>query len=136
MNSRWVVVFILAFSSFLELSFFSAHAEDVKPDAKPKAKQRLQMEEGLKLEDYSTPAKTIEDTLRKQKETPAIQYDLKQILKETTPLRAAVGNTQRTIAEIRASALKNNLDLQIVQADPKIAQTRVDEERAKFDNII
>jgi outer membrane protein len=130
MIARWLVLFILV------LVALHAEAEAPKLDAKPKAKQRLQMEEGLKLEQYSTPAKTIDDSLRKQKETPAIQYDLKEILKETTPLRAAAANSQRTIADIRASALKNNLALQIVRADPKIAQTVVDEERAKFDNII
>jgi outer membrane protein len=130
MIARWFVLFVLV------LVALPAEAEAPKLDAKPKAKQRLQMEEGLKLEEYSTPAKTINDSLRKQKEATAIQYDLKEILKEITPLRAAAENSQRTITDIRASALKNNLALQIVRADPKIAQTVVDEERAKFDNII
>lgn len=130
MKIRWVAVFLFASTSFF------AQAEDLKAGSKSNVKQRLQMEEGLKLEDYSAPAKTLDETLLKQKDKPAIQYDLKEILKETAPLRGAAGSTQSTIAEIRASALKNNLALQIVQADPKIAQTRVDEERAKFDNII
>ncbi len=40
------------------------------------------------------------------------------------------------IAEARAMALKNNLSLRIALIDPKIAQTQVSEEQAKFDDLI
>ncbi len=104
---------------------------------KPTAKQRLQMEEGLTLEEYSLPVTTLDEVLQKQKnDKPALQYNLETILKETNAERGAVHSVQRSIAEIRASALKNNLSLKIAQADPRIAETRVSEERAKFDNII
>jgi outer membrane protein len=111
--------------------------ETSKSSSKISAKQRLQKQEGLTLEDYSAPAKTVDESLKQQKEkNQTIQYDLKEILKETSSAREATKNIQLSIAELRASALKNNLALQVVQADPRIAETRVSEERAKFDNII
>lgn len=111
--------------------------ETSKSSSKISAKQRLQKQEGLTLEDYSAPAKTIDESLKQQKEkNQTILYDLKEILKETSSAREATKNIQLSIAELRASALKNNLALQVVQADPRIAETRVSEERAKFDNII
>ena len=133
MNGSWVLVFLIG---SLALNFNIACAGDASSNVKPALKQRLQLEEGLKLEEYSAPTKTIEESLQKQKQVPAIKYDLKEILKENTPVRAFEGTIQRSIADIRASALKNNLTLNIVQADLKIAQTVVDEERAKFDQII
>ena len=127
MNMRWLLALCLA------LSIFFVRAEE----AKPSVKQRLQMQEGLKLEEYSAPARTLDEALQQQKDPqPAIQYDLKLILKEIGPALGSASSMQRTITEIRSSALKNNLALQIVQADPRIAQTRVSEERAKFDSII
>lgn len=133
---RWA----LFFSSILLLIFTQRiFAEEVKTsaDTKTNAKQRLLKNEGLKLEDYSAPAITLDESLQKQKDTnQGIQYDLKEILKEADSAREDEKNIQISIAEIRASALKNNLALQVVQADPRIAETRVSEERAKFDNII
>lgn len=41
-----------------------------------------------------------------------------------------------SLAEMRASALTNNLSLKIANADPAIARARTDEERAKFDQVI
>ncbi len=43
---------------------------------------------------------------------------------------------RQTLAEIRAKALTHNLSLKIANVDPLIARTQVDEERAKFDQII
>lgn len=40
-----------------------------------------------------------------------------------------------TIAEVRARALANNLDLKVVQIDPAIARSRVSEEEAKFEAV-
>lgn len=105
----------------------------------PRAEQRLRMDEGIQLQDYSAPAKSVEEAIQQQKETRSgIRIDLQKILKETDTVqpRTSDQNQLRSIAEIRAAALKNNLSLQVIQADPKIAQTRVSEERAKFDNII
>jgi outer membrane protein len=133
---RWALVFS---STILLIFTQSIFAEEVKKtiDSKANAIQRLQRGEGLKLEDYSAPAITLDESLQKQKDTKqGIEYDLKEILKETNSARADANNIQLSIAEIRASALKNNLALQVVQFDPRIAETRVSEERAKFDNII
>jgi len=41
-----------------------------------------------------------------------------------------------TIADVREEALRNNLDLEIAQLDPRIASVLVNEERAKFDDLI
>jgi len=133
---RWALIFS---STILHIFTQSIFAEEVKKtiDSKANAIQRLQRGEGLKLEDYSAPAITLDESLQKQKDTKqGIEYDLKEILKETNSARADANNIQLSIAEIRASALKNNLALQVVQFDPRIAETRVSEERAKFDNII
>ena len=133
MNASWALTFLAV---YLALHSIFAHAKDLNATAKPALIKRLHKEEGIKLEQYSAPTKTIEDSLLKQKQSPVIKYDLKEILKDNTPDRVLEGTTQLSIAEIRTSALKNNLTLDIVRFDIKIAQTLVDEERAKFDQII
>lgn len=133
---RWA----LYFSSICLLIFTQcifAEGSKTVADTKLNAKQRLQQKEGVRLEDYSAPTKNLDESLQKQKEkSQVIQYDLKEILKESTSAKDSTKNIQLSISEIRTSALKNNLALQVVQADPRIAETRVSEERAKFDNII
>lgn len=126
-------VFMLAFLMTALLSSQAINAEELKPSVK----LRLQKSEGLSLEEYSAPSTSLEDGLEKQKKSnQVIRYDIKEILKETTSTRESAKNVQLSIAEIRASALKNNLSLKIAEAEPRIAETRVSEERAKFDNII
>ncbi len=44
--------------------------------------------------------------------------------------------TSVTIADVRAMALANNLDLRVVQFDPTIGITRIDEELAKFEAVL
>lgn len=104
-----------------------------------KLQQRLSADEGMHLDQYNTSSHHINEAIQQQKEMrPDIKIDLQQTLKEIDIEKPKYGadSLPRTIAEIRASALKNNLALQVIQADPKIAQTRVNEERAKFDQII
>ncbi len=126
-------VFMFALLMTALLSSQAIHAEELKPSVK----LRLQKSEGLSLEEYSAPSTSLEDGLEKQKKSnQAIKYDIKEIVKETTSTRESAKNVQLSIAEIRASALKNNLSLKIAEAEPRIAETRVSEERAKFDNII
>lgn len=126
-------VFMFALLMTALLSSQAIHAEELKPSVK----LRLQKSEGLSLEEYSAPSTSLEDSLEKQKKSnQAIKYDIKEIVKETTSTRESAKNVQLSIAEIRASALKNNLSLKIAEAEPRIAETRVSEERAKFDNII
>lgn len=135
-----VLLAVITFAFPLGLLAAEPNASN-KPTSKStnqlKAKERLNKVEGLKLEEFSAPATSLEESLQKRKDArQVIRYDLKEILKETASARESVKNIQLSIAEVRASALKNNLALQIVQADPRIAETRVSEERAKFDNII
>jgi outer membrane protein len=128
-------IFLLGFT--LLLSQASLAAETQADSVKPKSKQRMMQQEGLRLDDYSAPTKTLEESIQQQKESQqTIRYDLNAIIKETNATKDESKNIQRSIADIRAAALKNNLALQIAQADPRIAETRVSEERAKFDNII
>ncbi len=108
-------------------------------EALPRMQHRLRMDEGLQLDKYSAPAKTVDEAIQQQKALRSgIQLDSQKIFKDTEAAkpRNSADNLPRTIAEVRAAALKNNLSLQVVQADPKIAQARVSEERAKFDNVI
>ncbi|MHC4083795.1 MAG: TolC family protein [Planctomycetota bacterium] len=42
---------------------------------------------------------------------------------------------QLTLAEVRAVALENNLDLKLTLIDPSMAQLALDEERAKFESL-
>ncbi|MSR70147.1 MAG: TolC family protein [Phycisphaerales bacterium] len=44
--------------------------------------------------------------------------------------------TAVTIADVRTMALANNLDLRVVQFDPAVGVTRVDEELAKFEAVL
>ncbi len=44
--------------------------------------------------------------------------------------------TAVTIADVRAMALANNLDLRVVQFDPAVGVTRIDEELAKFEAVL
>ena len=129
-----IVAGLILSASFLNASLALADAP-VKT-ATPEIKQRLQMDEGLNLDNFSAAPMTIDESLQKQKNRPVIEYNLKKILKEPKLISPQYSAKPLSIADVRASALKNNLSLKIAQADPTIAQTRVDEERAKFDNII
>jgi len=77
---------------------------------KPTAKQRLQMDEGLTLEEYSLPVTTLDEVLQKQKnDKPALQYNLETILKETNAERGAMQSVQRSIARYALVRSGNNL---------------------------
>lgn len=125
------------YSLMLALSFISQVAWTA--ELMPRTEQRLRMDEGIKLEEYSAPPQGIDESVKQQKEKRSgIQIDLQKILKEADTVQPLASGQHQpmSITEIRAAALKNNLSLQVIQADPIIAQTRVSEERAKFDNII
>ncbi|MDO9162335.1 MAG: TolC family protein [Methylococcaceae bacterium] len=115
---------------------------DTSPDSKTatRVSERLQSQEGLPLEQLSkTPPVTVEQALPKFKEgrpkngtmLPAAKPDIKIAAK--APPEAS---KKLSIAQVRALALENNLDLKIAQIDPKIAATEVSEEEAKFDSLI
>jgi outer membrane protein TolC len=93
-----------------------------------KAKARLMSKEGIEFDNVtkSTP-ETTEKSLPKFKER-----DVETVKKIDLPKESV----ELTLANIRALALENNLDLKIAEIDPKIAATQVSEEEAKFDDLI
>ena len=93
-----------------------------------KAKARLMSKEGIEFDNVtkSTP-ETTEKALPKFKER-----DVETVKKTDLPKESV----ELTLANIRALALENNLDLKIAEIDPKIAATQVSEEEAKFDDLI
>jgi len=93
-----------------------------------KAKARLMSKEGIEFDNVtkSTP-ETTEKALPKFKER-----DVETVKKIDLPKESV----ELTLANIRALALENNLDLKIAEIDPKIAATQVSEEEAKFDDLI
>lgn len=102
--------------------------------------ERLQRSEELSLDKLSkAPPVSIEQALPKFREgraksgTALTPNQPEELMVAKTPPAAS---KQLSIAAARASALANNLDLQIAQIDPKIAATLVSEEQAKFDDLI
>jgi outer membrane protein TolC len=76
---------------------------------------------GIQLDEQSTtPLQTVEEA---SKDIEEIEVKIPEP-EETVEL---------TLAEARASALRNNLDLQVVLVDPSVAGTAVDREEAKFE---
>ena len=60
----------------------------------------------------------------------------KEALSQQTMTQDKEQGIKQSLADIRAKALIHNLSLKIANADPLIARTQLDEERAKFDQII
>lgn len=52
------------------------------------------------------------------------------------PMAVREGRAEIALAEARAAAIANNLDLRVALYDPTIAETRVDEERARFEALL
>ncbi|MDO9049486.1 MAG: TolC family protein [Methylobacter sp.] len=131
-----------------------------------RVEERMQSEEGLPVEQLSKPPQlSVEQALPKFREgrlqTGRTLPPVKPVLSKvegavTSPsatLRTAKvegadsppasppkaqpeAGKQLSIAEARALALENNLDLKIALVDPKIAATAVSQEQAKFDDLI
>ncbi|MBM3202820.1 TolC family protein, partial [Candidatus Woesearchaeota archaeon] len=96
-------------------------------------RHRLERPEHLDLPAYArgTP-ETLEAGVARIKEKPPVSA-------ETTPTEpgvAAPAHLDLALADARAKALKNNLDLAVARIDPAIAATVVSEEEAKFDDLI
>jgi outer membrane protein TolC len=97
---------------------------------KEKAQARLSVKEGVELDKVTkSPPETREQALPKFNER-----DVKTEKKLDSA--SAKESIEFTLANIRALALENNLDLKIAEIDPKIAATQVSEEEAKFDDLI
>jgi len=103
--------------------------------ASSKFELRLNLDEGFKF-DLNSSDKPISSTLKLD-----TQQIFKQIRKDLDSQHQSLNAEnkaliQLSIADSRALALKNNLALKIEQYEPIIAQTKLNEERAKFDNIM
>ncbi len=125
---------------------------DTAPDRQlaRRVEERIQSEEGLPVERLSKPPQlSVEQTLPKFREgrpqtgrtlPPAKPVLSKAKVEEPdsppTPKAQPEAGKQLSIAEARALALENNLDLKIALIDPKIAATAVSQEQAKFDDLI
>ncbi|MFM8333711.1 MAG: TolC family protein [Candidatus Methylumidiphilus sp.] len=139
MNPVLLVSFLLALPYWLSAC---SYYFDTAPDAavSHRVEARLITEEGLPLDTLSkTPPETVEQALPKFKERQTQQAgrSLPPAKPDSpAPKPAPEASRQLTIAEARALALENNLDLQIARIDPKIAATQVSEEEAKFDDLI
>ena len=117
-------------------------------DEKPllsQAVQRLNLDEYLSLDKYNVkPPTKLESAIkeynaeRAKVDSKLLLIDLKKALQENESPKISVKSSSNlvSIADIRANALKNNLDIKVAQVDPLIAATQVREEEAKFDQII
>ena len=96
-----------------------------------KARARLMLNEEIEFNNLTkSPPETSEKALPRFKERDV------NTIKKVDSLKESKESIELTLANIRALALENNLDLKIAEIDPKIAATQVSEEEAKFDDLI
>lgn len=119
-------------------------------DVDTKTKHRLKQDEFLKLDDAArTKGTDIEKAIQQldmQRKKLDLTLDPGLILNGTTEMNGRLSldgvaqdraeGVKQSLAEIRTRALIHNLSLKIANVDPLIARTQLDEERAKFDQII
>ncbi len=116
---------------------------DIDADMEARSRERLERPEWTDLPPLTNkPNATVEQALPQLRSRPAVPTP--------TPVPTGVPDTKGTngqapaaeasrklgIADCRLAALRNNLDLQVALVDPRIAQTFVSEEEAKFDQLI
>jgi outer membrane protein len=110
------------------------------PAVAHKVEARLKAEEGLPVDRLVKSApENVEQALPKFKEREEQSVHLPAPQQPDTPPPPKAppeSSRQLTIAQARALALENNLDLKIALVDPKIAATAISEEEAKFDDLI
>ena len=141
----WLLVLLLTGCSY----YF-----DTAPDRQisQRVEQRMQNEESLPVEQLSKPPQlSIEQALPKFREgrvqsartlppaKPVLNKVDGIVPKPDSPpaLRPQPeASKQLSLADVRALALENNLDLKIAKVDPKIAASVVSQEEAKFDDLI
>lgn len=119
----------------------------LQPDIDSRVERRLQQDEGISLKQWSqAKPQTLTESLEQRNRTPLDLSlppgDANDSMETDQPQRPQAssdgteGRWPLTIAEARAMALENNLDLKIALLEPDIAATRVSEEEAKFDQLI
>lgn len=109
-----------------------------KPELNAQVEQRLQVDEALSLTKISKTAPLNLDAALAQSSASRkkLKLDLKSINLTPTPAKVPETSRQLSIADARALALTNNLDLKFALIAPDIAATYVSEEHAKFDDLI
>lgn len=110
-----------------------------KPELAEKVEERLQRNENLALPDLSNkPPKTLDTAIAEFKSDPkSLNLTAPPLPDKPTDKKEPPKESQAlTIADARAMALSNNLDLKIALIEPSIAATYVSEETAKFDDLI
>ncbi|MCX7112460.1 MAG: TolC family protein [Proteobacteria bacterium] len=110
------------------------------PAVAHKVEARLKTEEGLPIDKLVKSApESVEQALPKfkeRKEQAGRSLPQQQPGSPPVPKAPPEASKPLTIADARALALENNLDLKIALIDPKIAATSISEEEAKFDDLI
>jgi outer membrane protein TolC len=113
--------------------------DGLSPAAARRVETRLSRPEGLALEKLARgKPESVEQALPRFKvRRPKLERSMPPEKPETpSPAKPPEESRALSIADARAIALENNLDLQIARIDPKIAATQVSEEEAKFDSLI
>lgn len=85
------------------------------------------------LRDKLSGIDTVELAELSQTEPVSVEQATEQVTQEVTDANAPVPEVKLTLEQVRAAALANNLQLKVELISPAIAQTFVDEERAKFE---
>jgi len=115
---RWIAV------ASVILILAGCAAPLVEDDSRIRAlTERLNDIETVRLEDQST------------SEPVSVEQATGEVVEQITEPNEPCPVVELTLAEVRAAALANNLDLKAELVDPSIAQQAVDEERAKFESV-
>jgi len=127
---------LAVFSVLVLLSACTAYFDTApKSELVDKVTQRLQGKESLALTTLAkAPPQTLDAAIT-ENETQRAKLKL-DISIPPTLVKPPETHRQLSIAEARALALSNNLDLKIALIEPSIAATYVGEEQAKFDDLI
>jgi outer membrane protein len=109
-----------------------------KAELANKVEQRLEHEEALALPTLSkTPPQPLASAVKEANLKRAkLKLEAPPDILDNNRLTPVEEHGQLSIADARALALTNNLDLKIALLDPGIAATYVSEEQAKFDDLI
>ena len=112
------------------------------PEISQKVGERLARRESMNLSSWSTRTpETVDEALARQRRARqglSIMHALDGTTSGLDQKQPTIkqGNQKLTLAEARQMSLRNNLKLQAVLFEPVIAETVVNEEMAKFDDLI
>jgi len=97
------------------------------------------LEENPRIATLTTQLDTI-DTVRLEEHSRTqpvtVEQATTELVEEITEPNETTATVELTLADVRAAALANNLDLKVELVDPSIAQKTLDAERAKFEAVL